>query len=172
MKKLFKRNEGYSLVELIICLAIIAVLSGVATLTISVISNGRVTATKDTFDSEVGALITRTKTQSADNAIQLVRDDNSYVVYYGTSTNGTDFTANDAANPDKYLNKCDIYYSENGSAPTLVSESGVMLQFDKTDGSCISGYGTYYFCKNGKAYGDYLAKMTISKTTGSHYSGE
>lgn len=168
-KKILKKNNGYSLVELIIVLAIIAVLSGVATLTISVISNGRVTATKDTFDTELSALITRTKTQDADNAINLVREGNEYVVYYGTSSDGVSFTANDSSKPDKSMNKCDIYYSSDGSTPTLVTS--LVIKFNKTDGSCIAGYGTYYFCKTNKSYNNYLAKITVSKATGSHYSG-
>ena len=169
-KHILKRNDAYSLVELIIVLAIMAILSGVAVLTISVISNGRVTAAKDTFDTEISALITRTKTQDADNAICLVRNGNEYEVYYGTSTDGVSFTANDPNNPDKNLNKCDIYYSEDGSTPTLVTS--LVIKFRKTDGSCIAGYGTYYFCKTNKDYDRYLSKLTISQATGSHYSGE
>ena len=51
MKK--RNNAGYSLVELIIVLGIIAVLSGLAAVTISAISTARATSAKESFNEEL-----------------------------------------------------------------------------------------------------------------------
>jgi prepilin-type N-terminal cleavage/methylation domain-containing protein len=168
MKRLFKDNSGYSLVELIIVLAIIAVLSGMGALTISVIRSGRATATKDSFDTEIAALLTRTKSQSSDTAILIKRDGNKYNIYYGTSTDGTSFTANDATKADVITNNVDIYYTDGTADAALLTEQ--IIKFNKSDGSVKAGYGTYTFCKSGSDSS--VGSVTINKATGSHYTGK
>ena len=84
MKKL-RENKGYSMVEMIICLAIIMILAGMAVVTISSISSSKASASRETFDAELSALQARTKSQSPDNAIKLVKNGDRYDIYYGTA---------------------------------------------------------------------------------------
>lgn len=168
MKQLKENNNGYSLVEMIICIAIVVILSGIAMVSISAIISARATAAQESFDEEIAALQARTKAQDKDNAIKLVRDssDGKYYIYYGTSTNGTDFTPN-SSDPDVTLDKVDIYYTYNGSAETLVTEQ--IFKFNKSDNYTINGYGTYIFYKS--PGNSSVGRVTINKDTGSHYYG-
>ena len=167
MKKL-RENKGYSMVEMIICLAIIMILAGMAVVTISSISNSKASASRETFDAELSALQARTKSQSPDNAIKLVKNGDRYDIYYGTSKDGTDFTPNDASKPDAKLEKVSITYSSDGSAGTEVNEQ--IIKFRKSDGSVVVGYGVYRFNKAGS--GKLVARVTLNKDTGNHYYGE
>jgi prepilin-type N-terminal cleavage/methylation domain-containing protein len=56
-----KRDKGYSLVEMIIVLAIIAVVSGMSMLSITMIHSAKVKNASITFNSEVSTLITKSK---------------------------------------------------------------------------------------------------------------
>ena len=164
MKKL-RENKGYSMVEMIICLAIIMILAGMAVVTISSISSSKASASRETFDAELSALQARTKSQSPD---KLVKNGDRYDIYYGTSKDGTDFTPNDASKPDAKLEKVSITYSSDGSAGTEVNEQ--IIKFRKSDGSVVVGYGVYRFNKAGS--GKLVARVTLNKDTGNHYYGE
>lgn len=166
MKHLKENNRGYSLVEMIICVAIIAILSGLAMVTVSAIYSARASAAQEAFDEEIASLQTRTKSQDKANAIKLVLEDGYYNIYYGTSTDGTDFTAN-STSPDVTLDRCKIYYTYNGSDETLVTEQ--IFKFNKSDNSTVSGYGTYIFYKS--PGNNSVGRVTINKDTGSHYYG-
>lgn len=64
MKKL--NNKGYSLVELIIVIAIIVVFSAAALITMSVMHNAKAKEAAITFDSEISELIHNSKNRACD----------------------------------------------------------------------------------------------------------
>jgi prepilin-type N-terminal cleavage/methylation domain-containing protein len=167
MKKILKDNSGYSLVELIIVIGMIAVLSGAAMLTLASVKTSRASAARDTFDQEIAALQARTKSQSLEEAIKIEKVDNFYYIYYGTSTDGTDFTAYDDSKADATLNRIDIYYAEDGSSFNELTEQ--VIKFSKNDGSVVCGSGKYQFCKDRSH--DVVGTVSINKATGSHYTG-
>lgn len=88
MKNGIKSNNGYTLIEMIIVIAIIAVMSGVGFLTISSIRASQATASLQKFDSELSALEMRTKTQKAGEAIRIVQNGANYDIFYGTCADG------------------------------------------------------------------------------------
>ena len=56
MRNNLKLNSGYTLVELIIVIAIIAIMSGAGIFTVSAIRTSQATASMQKFDSELSAL--------------------------------------------------------------------------------------------------------------------
>ena len=78
-----RKNAGYSLVELVIVLGIIAVLSGLAAVTISAITTARATSAKESFNEELSTLQTMTKSQNKDSAILIEKVDGKYHITYG-----------------------------------------------------------------------------------------
>jgi len=57
------KNAGYSLVEMVICMAIIAILTGLSFVTISLINSARAREASVDFESEVANLISKSKNQ-------------------------------------------------------------------------------------------------------------
>ena len=55
MRNNLKLNSGYTLVELIIVIAIIAIMSGAGIFTVSAIRTSQATASMQKFDSELSA---------------------------------------------------------------------------------------------------------------------
>ncbi len=56
-----KNNEGYTLIELIIVIAIMAILSGVSFVTIGIIKKAQYNAAASTLSNQMGALLVKTK---------------------------------------------------------------------------------------------------------------
>lgn len=169
--RLKENNQGYSLVEVIICIAIMAILSGLAGVTLSAINTSKATSAKEAFDEELSALQVRVKSQSPDNAIKIVREGDRYAIYYGTckKDDGSDFVANNPDKADKTLEKVNITYAEKvGGAASQVKEQ--VIKFRKSDGYVIIGSGVYRFYKNRTTRT--VGRVTITKATGSHYFGE
>lgn len=167
MKKLIKDNQGYSLVEMIIVIAIIAILSGMAVISLSSIATAKATAAREDFDQEIAALQMRTKSQDKDNAIQIVKDGRNYNIYYGTYTTSGGFVANDPSKPDVVLDRVEIHRTYPGEADNEVVDE-MVFKFNKSDNYTLSGYGTYSFHKSS---GSSVGSVTINKNTGSHYFG-
>lgn len=62
-RKRHQDNKGYSLIELVITMAIIVVLTGVAVVTMSMIGSARAKEAAVNFDSELADLVSRSKSQ-------------------------------------------------------------------------------------------------------------
>ena len=88
MKNGIKSNNGYTLIEMIIVIAIIAVMSGVGFLTISSIRASQATASLQKFDSELSALEMRTRTQKSGEAVRIVQNGANYDIFYGICADG------------------------------------------------------------------------------------
>lgn len=63
MRRFMKENKGYSLVEMIIVIAIIAVLSAAAMVTITLINSAKAKEASVTLESEISALKAKAKSQ-------------------------------------------------------------------------------------------------------------
>lgn len=178
-----RKNAGYSLVELVIVLGIIAVLSGLAAVTISAITTARATSAKESFNEELSTLQTMTKSQDKDSAILVEKVDGKYQLTYGTFSGNkaasadfadkTKFTA-DSSKDVVVLDRVKIMYAASSSDTakelTEVNPSGIMIiMFDKADGRVLSGSGIYTFNKDRSD--NSVGRVTLNKTTGSHYTG-
>lgn len=178
-----RKNAGYSLVELVIVLGIIAVLSGLAAVTISAITTARATSAKESFNEELSTLQTMTKSQDKDSAILVEKVDGKYQLTYGIFSGNkaasadfadkTKFTA-DSSKDVVVLDRVKIMYAASSSDTakelTEVNPSGIMIiMFDKADGRVLSGSGIYTFNKDRSD--NSVGRVTLNKTTGSHYTG-
>lgn len=172
MKNVIKSNNGYTLVELIIVIAIIAIMSGAGIFTVSIIRTSQATASMQKFDSELSALEMRTKTQKRGEAIKIVQNDDNYDIFYGTCSDGKaeSFTAN-STTPDKVLERVTIYYADDydaDSVTTPVSEQVIIIR--KSDSQVLTGYGEYRFCKYNSS--NTVGRVNLNQYTGGHTYGK
>ena len=189
-----KNNRGYSLVEMIICIAIIAVVTSVALISISLIRSARAKEAAVTVDEEIATLITKSKNMKCDKEgngwqyaarIYYNTDDNKYYFqkgYYNTLTSQYTFTNTDSEGEGKgtsLSSYVDIQFTGtreklNGSLTVSAKqdESNMDVKSDdfgvpirfNKDGSCATGYGDYAFLKKN---GNVVATDYIRKN-GSH----
>lgn len=173
MKSKLKSDSGYTLVEMIIVIAIIAIMSGAGALTISSIRASQATASMQKFDSELSTLEMRTKTQKAGEAIRIVQNGANYDIFYGTCTDGnpSTFTAN-STTADKVLERVTIYYAENydaDSETTPLTDQVIVIR--KSDGQVLAGYGEYLFCKYNSG-SNTVGRVSLNQYTGGHTYGK
>lgn len=175
------KNKGYTMVELIIVIAIIGILSAMSLITWKAVDNANYKKAVSTFESELTTLRTTTMAQDSGLAMHLYYDDtdDTYYIERGFMImDGTAFgvpSASDSvasldyfkyqgtSNPVKILKKGTITYDG-----TDVKElpNGVCIHFNKSDGSIDASYGAagkYVFSDKG---GDVIANVTLNKDTG------
>lgn len=172
MRNKLKSNSGYTLVEMIIVIAIIAIMSGAGIFTVSAIRTSQATASMQKFDSELSALEMRTKTQKSGEALRIVQNGANYEIFYGTCTDGDPltFSAN-STTPDKILERVSIYYAEDydaDSVTTPLTEQVVIIR--KSDSQVLTGYGEYRFCKYNS--NNNVGRVTLNQYTGGHTYGK
>ena len=188
MKKL--NNRGYSLVELIIVIAIIVVFSAAALVTMTVMHNAKAKEAAITFDSELSELIHNAKNRACDvndnGTIEAVEKEYTFglrlyqvdgkcylqnvLVFAGAYESDVDFEK--ANNPNNGLGKSlstyvYVKYTDKAGNEYTIGDTGsdeVLIYYNK-DGSCASGVGTYEFIKTNND--TMVAIMTINKN-GSH----
>lgn len=184
-----KKNKGYTLIEMIIVIAIMAILAGVAVVTLNVIQQAKCNAAVNTFDNQIGNLWIQTKALSQgkeqtnpsghrtdDGAtypmcMQIKKNaDDAYEIFIGYYDGG--FIEKESL--AVLTNIVKVKYTESDSAqrhPTLTSASGgseteqMFIEFNKSDGSVIYGAGTYDIIYNN----DIVASIYLDSITGNHY---
>lgn len=182
MKKKIDNNSGYTLVELIIVLAIIVILTTAAFVTMSVMHTAKVKEAAATFDAEVTDLIARTRNQDVyqdtnQNGIKDFGEElPGYKYELGISYEGGKYfinnwfltpggTHSEAATKRKSMSAyVRIQYSDfDGVYVDDAVADGHTIRFDKS-GACVEGAGVYKFLKKD---GSVIATVTINKN-GSH----
>lgn len=166
-------NKGYSLVELIIVIGIIVVMTGVATVTVTLINSAKAKEASVTFSSELSDLQTKSKgqivslTDAATGvtdtypdytfAIRLYKDGSKCYIQKGYCDDTGAFTAftDNNANSGKgtsLSSRITIKYTDTVTGNQIeIDDSGneMVISFDK-NGRCISGSGVYdFYKKNG-----------------------
>lgn len=190
MKKKIDDNSGYTLVELIIVIAIIVILTTAAFITMSVMHTAKVKEAATTFDSEVTELVARCRNEqvySDDNnngvfdsgeekpdymyAIGFYEEDNALYLRKAFATgNLNSFTYNGALNTSngglgiKITSYAKVTYTDfDGSYDDVSVPNNHFIVFDKS-GACVKNPGIYKFYKKN---GGLIATVTINKN-GSH----
>lgn len=181
-------NKGYSLVELIICIAVIAILTGVAFVTVTLLHSAKAKEASVTFTSELSDTSIKAKNQvvtiEADDGskvkypkysycIKLYTDGDRYYIqkgYYNpdASDEATKYIFSDSDNPNdgkgiSLSAKVTITYTPEGGTEADLDK--VHIVYDRR-GRCIEGSGMYSFYKNGDAL---IADVKINKN-GSYQS--
>ncbi|MCM1084075.1 MAG: type II secretion system GspH family protein [Clostridium sp.] len=183
MKKKIDDNSGYTLVELIIVMAIIVILTTAAFVTMSVMHTAKVKEAAATFDAEVTDLIARTRNQDVyqdtnnngvmdageelpdykyELAISYIGE-KYYVSNYFLLPGGTHSEVS-AAKRKSLSTYVTVQYSDfDGTYVDVAITSVRTIRFDKS-GACVDGAGVYKFLKKD---GSVIATVTINKN-GSH----
>ena len=191
MKKL--NNKGYSLVEMIIVIAIVAVLTGAAMVTLSVMHSAKAKEAAITFESELSELVSDSKNKVCDPNGDGVIDDSEkeysvglrlyksggkcYVqqvlVKDGIYVQNTTYEQANNNNNGKGISLSSYVYVKYTATATVNSfdigtedDETVLIHYKK-NGSCDSGHGTYEFIRT--SGGSTVATVTINKN-GSHQS--
>lgn len=174
-------NKGYSLVELIIVIGIIVVMTGVATVTVTLINSAKAKEAAVTFSSELADLRTKSKgqivtvttgtTTSTEPkykfALKLYKDGSKCYIQKGYCDDTDKFFSLPDSNPNNgkgvsLSSRITIKYTETStSAQKEIGDSdfSVVIAYDK-NGRCALGSGVYDFYKNN---GNLVDSVTIMK---------
>ena len=125
-------NRGFSLVELIVVVAIGAILIGASILSIASISGTAAKQCARNIESIINK--TRVTTMGKDSAVlEIYKDASDGAYYYKTTINGT------VSAPSKVgKSRIDVYYSmkdDYSDKTQLNSSDKIMLQFDRSSGA-------------------------------------
>ena len=179
------KNKGYTLVEVIIVVAIMAILSGASVFTVGIIRQSKRQAATNTLNNQISNCLIQTKavspgTNGSDAPLCMVirkRTDGCYAVMLGYLT-GSDVTdsAGNSLNPDDDAS-CEAILSKEISnivyrpsdAMQQLSASDMVIQFIKSDSSTQYGGGSYeLYARSGELY----ATIYLDKVSGNHYIGK
>lgn len=194
MKKTISKNKGFSLVEMIIVLAIVAVMSTMALISINIIHSAKAKDAASVFDSEVATLKTKAKGMGVDvnnngeledselsylYCIKIYKSGDKYFLctgYTKMSSVASDFVSTATNNGGKGRNLSSyvkIKYTGKLADGTEVTDrepgsepaDAIYIVFNKR-GECVCGAGEYEFFKpNGRT----VARKYI-RANGSHGS--
>ena len=188
------KNKGYSLIELIIVIAIMMILSGMTFVTLGIIKDAKRSAAANTFNNQISSCLIKTKAISdvysvSDPSapvpslclvIQKRTSDNTYAIMLGynngskitlDSAGTTELDPNDESHCEAILPKEveSIVYTPSDTAQQYSSSGDKMvIQFIKSYGSLKYGAGTYdlHTTKNGTD--QIYATINLDKVSGKH----
>lgn len=181
-----KKNNGYTLVELIIVIAIMAILSGMSFVTINIIKQARYNAAISTLSNQMGSLLVKTRALSEAKdgplcmKIQYNEDEvnlsdgtylrpGSYTLTLGYH-NGTSFVEKESGKIEASLpNIVKLKYTSDDKTSCdiagLDESNNMIIEFDKATGGVRYGAGSYQVIYNGRVVGT----VNLDATTGNHY---
>lgn len=181
------KNKGYTLVEVVIVVAIMAILGGVSFMTIGIIRESKCQSGTNTLNNQISSCLVRTKavskaTNGSDNPLCMVikkRSDNAYAVMagyiYGNTvkdSSGNDLDPDTDANCEAILPKEIVnikYICSTSDTSQQFPNDEMVIQFVKSEGSTCYGGGKYEIYA-GKADNQKLyATIYLDPVSGKHY---
>lgn len=174
------KNKGYTLVEMVIVIAIMGILAGLSVVTFSIVDEARCSAAVNTLNNQMSSCLIQTKAVSSlDKPMCMVikkrSSDNSYVVMKGTldgtSVSGVADTADEKCEAilPKQISKITYTPSSSGQMHADASSDQMVIQFVKSDGSVCYGAGQYdLYTKKGGTERIY-ASIYVDPVSGKHY---
>jgi prepilin-type N-terminal cleavage/methylation domain-containing protein len=187
-----KKNRGYSLVEMLIVIAIMAILAGLTAISVSIMRDARRQSAANNFNNLISSCLIKTKAlanptpggSSVKGDIAMVitqRSDGKYTVRIGYLSGGNVYKITDNGTAQVLDSEvgadCDTVFPKEVEglrfiAPgttTAVDVTDAVIKFNKSDGSVTSGAGSYQLLTS--KYGDLepYATITLDETTGNHY---
>lgn len=182
------KNKGYTLIEMIIVLAIMAALSAATLVVFRVIKSAQRTTSVDKFDTQISTCLVQTKSVSnalngTDRGMCMVirkRSDNKYALMTGyikgssvVDKNGVALNPNNDNACDVILDK-EIYKIKYTPSPanqkaSIVTDNQMIIQFVKTDGSLKYGAGTYQLYTKRFGEDSLCATVYLDAVSGNHH---
>ena len=165
MKKTKKlKNQGFSLIELIVVIAIIAILTSIFTMGVSVLTNKAVQQCAKKI--QVGLESIRTKTMGKESASISFYIDNKGNVYLQETINGVPNSAVQIGTAETKVSY--VKGTEPTATPTYLTTTALVIQFDRSSGSMKpQGDGKYvskFIVENSN--GNKVLHVKIDKLTG------
>lgn len=139
--KLHINNRGYSLIELVIVLAIIAVLMGTVFYSIILVFSANAKSCANNIQRSIGDCKVTTMGK-ADAYMELYRNDNG--IYTRMHVTESDGTVTDEEPEKVGTNKVDVGYVQGGTETPLMPGDSIEIRFDRSNGGFKAGAGGLY----------------------------
>ena len=184
------KNKGYTLIELIIVIAIMMILSGMTFVTLGIIKDAKRSAAANTFNNQISSCLIKTKaisdvvsTTPAPALCMVVekRTDGAYAIMIGydqgskvtlDSAGVTELDPNDDTHCEAVLPKEveSIVYtpSETAQKCSFATDDKMVIQFIKSYGSLKYGAGKYDFHTTKNQTDQVYATINLDKVSGKH----
>lgn len=150
IKKYLQNNEGFTLVELIICIAIIVIMTGASYITLSVLHTAKAKEAASTFESALADVVSKDKNVGVDYNLDGTIDSSEEKYQMGVRIY--------KKGSKVYLQKCVFIAQSNGSYAHWnlgADDSYIKSINDNNDGkgTCLSRYVTVeYISVSGTKY--------------------
>ncbi|ROR30642.1 prepilin-type N-terminal cleavage/methylation domain-containing protein [Mobilisporobacter senegalensis] len=159
-----RNNKGYTLIELIITLAILTIITTGAVAMASRITFADTTKAAKIVDSTMDKLRLETMTKSTKQYLHLYTYDNS--IYIKVSDKSDPSLAGlDSDSGKKIGGRMSVYYiGASGTEELLGTDNSIVIGFERSSGAFSSDYDTIRF-----EYGGKSSTIYCIKATGRHY---
>lgn len=188
-----KKNKGYSMIEMMIVIAIMAILTGVAVVSMSMIKKAKAQDVVRTFNSQVTNAWLQTKAIGKKQTSMYVevttkKDSNGKLIpckflIKDLDTDGktiivkeeTALTSNPESDSSARVRMEYVASTPSNSPGAKANQDSenvagdnptFIIRFDKATGEVVKGAGTYTFTDDG---GNVVASVYIDAVTGNHY---
>jgi prepilin-type N-terminal cleavage/methylation domain-containing protein len=162
MKK--KDNRGFSLVELIVVIAIMAVLVGVASVSVGLLSGKQAKQTRDELKSKLESVRIQTMGKRTVTAVLAANASGSYELVVTSTLDAsaepeiTTYTLGGSSCAIYYSCDKDCVYAADGDDLTALTGGGLTMEFDRSSGAMKALNGSSYLyhlyvVQNNKVYG-------------------
>lgn len=159
--KLHINNSGYSIIELIIVLAIIAVLMGSVFYSIILVFSANAKSCANNIQRSIGDCKVTTMGK-ADAYMELYRNDDG--IYTRMHVTESDGTTTDGEPQKVGTNKVEVGYVQGSTETQLMPGASIQIRFDRSNGGFKAGAGGIYeeiYVRGGsKNYAIVLTELT------------
>ncbi|MBE5923149.1 MAG: prepilin-type N-terminal cleavage/methylation domain-containing protein [Lachnospiraceae bacterium] len=188
-----KKNKGYSLVEMLIVIAIMAILGGLTFISLGIMRDARRQAAANNFNNLISSCLIKTKAvtnptpppSSVKGDVAMVitqRSDGKYTVRIGYLSGGNVYKITDDVTAQVLDSEvgadCDAVFpkeveglqfiAQGADDSTAADVTNAVITFDKSDGRVTSGAGKYQFMTSKFGNLQPYATITLDETTGNH----
>jgi prepilin-type N-terminal cleavage/methylation domain-containing protein len=156
-------NKGYTLIELIIALGIVAIITTGAFILLSRITMADTTKAAKSVDAVLDKLRLDTMAKSSKSYLHIYYYDNG--IYMKVSSEQDSALADlDSDSGKRIGRKMSIYYTENGGTEKLLqSDRSIVISFSRSSGAFSSNYSSIKFTYSGRS-----SVIQCIKETGRH----